>query len=301
LARIVEDLLAAKPARLAIALQLAAECDALGDSAARGQVRLHGDLRTYAENVADTAMMRREVLHLLDMDRTYAPAMMTAYERSTVPIGEYLLEQDLAHVTLIEHGPDSAMALVRTQQFPNPMIGTVAPRVVVPFSFYGTSTTVPAPNQYTLIVFISGMTCKQPCFAMSATLQRVHQRFPNVAIVTVTQTQGWFRNHPPMSTQENARLLADYYKNFLHLPGTIMVDTTPYMMLPKPDGRRVNGNSAAYHTYSLSGLSSEIGSAPAFLVNQDGKIVFSYQVDDKSEKLLTAMIQSTVMQSDTRQ
>jgi hypothetical protein len=94
--------------------------------------------------------------------------------------------------------------------------------------------------------------------------RRLAKRYgDSINITIMTQTQGYYNDSPPLTTSQEAARRAQYYRDELHMPVTVAVDTTSVRQLP--DGRRFHGEAAFEHDpYYRSGF---------IMTDSTGKIV----------------------------
>ncbi len=112
-------------------------------------------------------------------------------------------------------------------QFP---VGTMAPRlqgeVVV-----GEDRSLPASGRLSLVVF-QRATSRSTVVSM----RKIAEEFGDkIDIVFVGKTQGHYQGKGPLSFDEESKMLAQYYKTELNVPGSVIME--PGAMTKRPDGR----------------------------------------------------------------
>ena len=158
-------------------------------------------------------------------------------------------------------------------------IGEHAPRIGADFWFPHPPEPIhPAPGKLSIVTFLFDSKCQSQsyrasdCFDFYATLKRLHRRFPELNIVIVTQTHGWFGAAAPPSPAQEADWWRQWLLEFHNLPATLAITTTPFFRLPDLDRRRIEDVVTNVHTYSFGG-SMHLQSMTAFLVDRDGTIL----------------------------
>lgn len=136
---------------------------------------------------------------------------------------------------------------------------------------------LPASSKVNLVVFQGQDVCipagmQRFCFEEYALVKRIKSRFPDIEIVYVTNTKGFFRFLNPMNPQEEADLIAQDLIGFNNLPITLVVSETPFFRLSGFDKRRINEKTENQIAYSF-GQDAANTRDVAYLIDKDGLIV----------------------------
>lgn len=250
--------------RMPLVTALVARLDAMGAGAHIPKLRAHGLLRHIAEGVRfdPTTMIREDRIA-----RDLIP-LLTADEKQEVYNQIPLGFSDSLYVWWTRHPPHladsvrgiptrdgaffAARAIPIGQHVPEFMemaaqtfakrIGTPAPQITGNFWFSQDSSHVkPTLGKVTLVVRASkGDGLMSGTMAMFKRLyDRYHEQ--GLDIVLVLRTQGYSWSSPPQSPADEAKTIAWYYRDYLKLPFTVVVEETPFTR--QPDGRRVDGRT----------------------------------------------------------
>ncbi|MHB2032733.1 MAG: hypothetical protein ACYCVE_05085 [Gemmatimonadaceae bacterium] len=168
------------------------------------------------------------------------------------------------------------------------IIGQKAPRILADYWSPPSAASVvrPTPGRVSLVNFLNRPDCldgdlgmmsdgrpagSNHCFEMAAILHRLQAAFPELEIITITRTRGFFNYvTPPTPAREDSlieRNLRDY-----KYPGTIAIQHTPYWNIVTPDGRRIDSPSSNFVTYAM-GAGQPLTDGAVFIVDQNGEIV----------------------------
>ncbi len=119
-------------------------------------------------------------------------------------------------------------------------------------------------------------------------LQRLMKRFPDMDVVLVGKTQGYFGAAEPPDPDKEAEYINTLFRVFRKLPVTLSVSKTPFWRLPDLDRRRINeaiGNEEFYAETTL-GLNHGV----VYLVDEHGLVVGNYTLGRESEEYLEEAI-----------
>lgn len=110
----------------------------------------------------------------------------------------------------------------------------------------------------------------QQCWTPIAMIKLLKREFPELNITVVVATHGNVGQAKPMSPQEEADLLADYFLGFHRLPINLAVMKTDFIRVPAPDRRRIDVSSEVDEndTLAINNPVAHIGNA--LLVDRDG-------------------------------
>lgn len=141
----------------------------------------------------------------------------------------------------------------------------------------------PKPGALSLITFLDDCSSRTlQCLGTYASLQRIHQQFPDVELTIVTQTFGFFFDQEPPTPGEEAELYRRWWLEARQLPATLVVAQTPFTRMPAPDRRRMNQLTANQINYSF-GQRWKVSSRMSFLVDRDGIIIEAAALDRDNE------------------
>jgi hypothetical protein len=101
-------------------------------------------------------------------------------------------------------------------------------------------------------------------------------RFPGVELTAVTKTLGFFGETTPLAPVEEAALLRTQLQN--RVPGTLIVESTPFARLAAPDLRRLNRVTPNEANYWI-GSRTQSGNRVVYLVDQGGTVVASFYLN----------------------
>jgi len=139
----------------------------------------------------------------------------------------------------------------------------------------------PKPGRLTLVVFTYG-----PDYPMFATLHRLSAAYAarGLDIVGISSTTGYYRTLPMPTPAVEIDSVGSYVQNFLHLPLTLAIETTPFYHLS--DGRRRNKETPNQEAYGHFG--------GCVLLDRHGVIRWVGGVDAMAEPLLNAVIRDAL-------
>lgn len=146
-------------------------------------------------------------------------------------------------------------------------LGMSIPKLPVHWWFGVPKETVwPTPNTTTLLVF--DQQTDEGNENWYSILGRIHQKFGDkLHIVMIAGTQGYFRDSPPLTPEQEAEKIRWYYMDYLKLPvSAVAVAETPFSKLP--DGRLVTGNV----TWDRSVMNGVMPQHDGILLDRTGKI-----------------------------
>lgn len=140
-----------------------------------------------------------------------------------------------------------------------------------------------------------------PCARQGAALRRWAERFPELDIVVVSHTHGYFMYDAPPEPAAEAEWMHRWVEAWVPR-ATLAVATTPFWRLPEPDGRVIGQDNANDSTYSFGSVISlkarkgpgwyyqQLYNPMLFLVDQDGLIVHHSGFPGGSESWYTTLI-----------
>jgi hypothetical protein len=255
---IVGAYLHASPARLHEAQRYLAQLDTVsGSEAALSRFRAHLSMLRYFEMANDDANLRAQAEAAIVADKE-----MNAKDRREfgVYIGEVykilaaaegartgtsaapraVIERAREDVKSLSYG----IAMMAKPDTIASLYGRKGTRVKGDYWLGATGDTIrPAPGKVTIIVFRLNRTSV-------AALRRLQERFGDqIAVTGLVHTVGYFRDEGPLNTDQELKLLRQYYIDELGMPGTIAVSKTQFTTMP--DGRRrapLDSTSRAYWT-----------------------------------------------------
>ena len=282
--------LAAQPARLDAAQAHLTELGRLG-AASPWQIRMNafGNFSGGAWSAGDTVRAEWAAKEIVAMAKT-----LTDAERRTTSfnwLGKHMVYGALIlldHRALLDSLRRSTAGYVAAKRaswarasgerpdalrFP---IGEQAPALAGDFWFQRGDSAGGRPTKgvTSLVVFLE-QACpntSRGCQTTYAALRRLAERFPELQITLVSQTQGYFQGLPPLTPSEEADALRRWWLEFHRLPVALVVATREFWRLPDPDRRRINRDVPNTTNYSF-GRSWVAGNESVFLVDPSGTIV----------------------------
>jgi hypothetical protein len=181
-------------------------------------------------------------------------------------------------------GPDKANLVVG-------MIGHQAPRVSGNYTFGQSALTSGdhAMPKASLVVFLDER-CGASCTSRYAVLRRLATRFgASLQMTVVTRTNGFLRNVLLVHPDSEADAIHHYLTGFFHLPGALVVETTPFQRNAAPDRRRVNGQTSLATQYPAP---PELGGMVAFVIDRNQRVVWpAITVAREQEPLLETVLE----------
>ncbi len=276
----VRTLVDARPARVALAQVFANQADSLGDKALWWRATIQMTLQKLATyNVDLDGMMahskviidylKRVPLNTIpEVYRAQIALLMIPYEQANLHWFRYLKN----------HAEEDFTAYAETMRsIGHVLVGLPAPAVAGDFWFSrGAQSSAPVSgpvamksNAVSLVVFIDQMKGESARFYGYAWLKRLQNRFPDLQILLMGVTNGYFRDlEVPMTTQNEAAFVEKYLLDSLGLPGVLSLSTRSYqkylngMGLPQPVA-----NESSYAT------GVDVSGNDAFVVDTRGRIV----------------------------
>jgi hypothetical protein len=161
------------------------------------------------------------------------------------------------------------------------------------------SSALPAPGLVNLVVFVEPMpgclgltavTERDYCWGRHAIVRRLAERFPQLEIILISRTQGYFMYLPPPGSPA---LEADLLRQWLaahRVPGALAVSATEFSRLPPPDGRRIDRPDPNLTRYTF-GRFRRPENGSAFLIDPDGIVVKGGWIDRQAEAEFVEMIE----------
>lgn len=130
-----------------------------------------------------------------------------------------------------------------------------------------------------------------PCWGTYASVRRLGQRYPSLEIILVTRTSGYSANTGPMSPVEEAEVLQKWWLGFHRLPATLSVTTTKFFRLEGADRRRIDETVPNDVNYLFGQRqTTEIRNRTAYLIDTNGKIIYSGGLNSRSEWEITNLL-----------
>lgn len=133
----------------------------------------------------------------------------------------------------------------------------------------------------------SGMASRRTCWGELHRIRKVMEQYPGVKLVVVSNTYGHFSDAPPLTPEQEADTLADYFLGFHKLKGKHIIYKTDFIRLPGSDNRRVDmetENNLAYK-YIFSRVPPQFGyvSNVVVLVDELGQIFHVNKLSDERQ------------------
>ncbi len=112
------------------------------------------------------------------------------------------------------------------------------------------------------------------CYQDFHKIRKIKEQYPQINIVLVTNTFGVFGGSAPLTPQQEADTLANYFLDFYKIKGTHIIYQTDFMRLPWPDNRRIDHPSENQTNFTLTRMSLA-GYGIVLLIDEEGRL-FSY-------------------------
>jgi hypothetical protein len=276
--------LATRPMRISAAVAALGRLDALGRDARIARLRAHATMLAHWVQRFDRAAIHRETDSIFTIAATMTPderdEWATEIQAAGItrmrlglyedPAGMRSLFTSLAPLLLpLRGGPTHVDERVfNSPQFVQfQMIGHPAPQFRPSYWFGPDSASgYPVPGKVSLLMLVD-QDDGQGAYGRYAMIRRLAGRYGErgLSITLVMPTTGFTRwsASPPQEPAEEAQSARWYFLEYLHLPASLAVDSTPFTR--KPDGRRVNGRSPFFTLYA---------NAPVVLTDQKGNVIF---------------------------
>lgn len=172
--------------------------------------------------------------------------------------------------------------------------GRTAPDIEAEFWFPSRpAANIPTRGNITLVVDLDQFRNHVPRTTLSAVGRRLKKRFPDLEIVGMTSTKGYFQNIAPPTPEEEAAWTSRMWLEWYKLPATIGVSKTDFFNIPEPDRRRINQPVGNAVNYSF-GIGASFNT---FLVDANGLIVLALRFSNANEKELTEYLEALFAQS----
>ncbi len=78
------------------------------------------------------------------------------------------------------------------------------------------------------------------CWRIAAMVNRLKKKFPELEVTIVSKTFGSIGSAPPLTPQDEADTLAEYFLNFYKIPGVHVIAKTDFVRMPGYDRRRLD-------------------------------------------------------------
>lgn len=297
----------AKPPRVESALRVLDERLRTA-TGAKDRVEIYGTLMEIAMQVMDTARS-------LEMaDRVLAEAeQLTRAQRDSLG-GEWLslalysirmFASRSERLDSLRRGPQPYVALdrllwTRTTGLPPEAhvrpVGRHAPPLAADFWFpLGDSgTSRPSRGRVALVYFADLRECihsraegDRICATQWAVLRRLGERFPELEMTVVTQTNGYFGE-----SALEAAVEAEWHRRFLQqekrIRASVAVALSEYISLATPDRRRIRLPAPVFGTYAFGGRTQVAGAM--YLIDRDGTIIHTDGATTSAEREMGEMI-----------
>jgi hypothetical protein len=307
------------PARVEMAEEIAAELDRLPNLPPLMRASWHMTIAQYARAVLDTVRLRQQ-LDIVDPLLNTLPRDVRASRDGQALMWQVHQIHALAHVGLLrERGVDTYVQQVVTNYAQTSgrnvdgaaaalaPFGTRPPPLVGEFQFRasGAGASHPTVGKPALVVFDVRHDCAYMLCAQSyATLRRLARRFGDAIDVTlVAQTQGYFRERPPLDPAQEAEAIRHYFLEQVRLPGTLIVERTQFTTRSAPDLRRFNELTANQRAYAIRRPLDPYMPPPpmldVYVLASDGTVVYAAtgrqdRLSPKSERGIAAVIDALV-------
>ncbi len=151
----------------------------------------------------------------------------------------------------------------------------------------------PRRGVVTLIMPVSGTSDIQDLKGASL-VHRLKARWPELEIVMVTNTRGFFKTLEPPPPEIEAAYIDSLYRRFRDIPGVLAVSKTEYWRLPGYDRRRINESTANHNVGRGDGKG---GNENVDLIDKEGKIVSNAAIweEDWLEMLIEVLIKRSAV------
>jgi hypothetical protein len=140
----------------------------------------------------------------------------------------------------------------------------------------------PRLGKISLIMFVGeGRSLPNTAEHMAA-LRRLKQRFPNLDILLVGYTRGWFFGAVPPTPEEEGELIRKYLLDFYRIPATLTVAKTSFWRLPGYDRRRIDDDVPFEKAYGFVPNQKLVPGA-TWVVDETGTVVDYRSLNRKTE------------------
>lgn len=131
------------------------------------------------------------------------------------------------------------------------------------------------------------------CSGIFASVKRLKNRFPDLAITFVYRTIGFFGHSAPLELQNEADLLRDWLIKYHNLPISLFVTEGKYFRLGSPDDRVIDEADENRENYTFSGiLGAQINpDIFAFLLDDQGRLLSLESFNKKYELEIRKMLE----------
>lgn len=172
---------------------------------------------------------------------------------------------------------------------PRPAPGRVSLVLILRFgSFYGGDCGFVLDN----VVESMYGNCAEQMYA----LRRLIERFPELDVTIVARTYGHFK-YVKADPAEEAELMRKWLDAY-GIRAAFTVTETDFWRLPNHDGRRIEEETANVENYSFGG--SWKNESPAFLIDEDGIIVHTWNFGRQKEREFADLIEILLERKRTR-
>lgn len=280
----------AKPVRTALARHFIAQLDQLGPQVSLDRLSARNFLgQSLTTDMKDLPAMLQLAKEAADIVQ-HVPADVRAANPQGWQMANNMVHLTDIFVTSMRDGPAAALAemTVRGWNTGTPL-GLHAASIVAPYWFNRPDQAPrPGPGKLALVVFVDAG-CGESCLSGYATLRRVARHHPEVEITLVAATNGHVGRRLTPNASDEATLARQYLLDYHHLPGALAVDSTEFIWLPAPDGRRIppaaTGNQRSYGVVHIAGVLLNY-----VMVGPDGIIDFVGGISPQQEKQIDAEI-----------
>lgn len=139
---------------------------------------------------------------------------------------------------------------------------------------------LPTPGKNSLVMLISGADyCRYGnCWKQFVVLNRLKQLYPNVEVVIVSGTRGFFQRLEPLSPEQESQKQCEHLLDFHKINGYLVVYNRPFFKLPGYDRRRIDDYDPNLQNFNEGGRSKGefhrySGYLRFILIDKEGYIV----------------------------
>ncbi len=131
-----------------------------------------------------------------------------------------------------------------------------------------------------------------PCLPAYYSLRRLGERYPNLKLTIVSHTDGYIGLTEPLTPEQEAKHKSQWWLGTHRIPAVLAVAEQKYFRLPKPDERRIDEPHDNSLNYRFGNPDARIPSGKAFLVDVDGSILYSAEINPITERKFNELLKA---------
>ncbi len=298
--------LKAVPHRIAVAQPFVNQITELGAVVSFDRrMGIYWEMVKAANRVKDDALVKQYGTALVDVVRGMTEKERASPDAWVIPIAVRAVNKILYRAELMDSLRKSTEAFVALQQalFSKATgasdvdlpAGKPVPVLEGDFWFPESARNVqyPQSGKVTLVSFVRPrLVSNAQDLSQQTALRRVASRYPDVELILVTSTRGYFGPLEPPNAAKESALMDSLFRKFQAFPAVLTVTTGSFIALSDPDRRRIYQTDPNSENYpGTGGLEGRDKTGHTYLIDQDGKLVDMAGLSTENEESFTEMVE----------